>query len=82
MFVHERLHFFMLIAATMFATLAELGRPPPALGDMVTTGEGGGCCKLDPAAGGFELRLITSRSDGGVAKDGGGASIGSDKGWA
>ncbi|KAM0915184.1 hypothetical protein ACQ4PT_011016 [Festuca glaucescens] len=56
----------------MFVT-AELGRPLPALGDTVTTGEGAGSYELDPAAGGFELRLIAPRSGGGVAKDGGAA---------
>jgi hypothetical protein len=60
---------FTLVAATIFATSAEVGRPPAALGETVSVG-------LPPAGCGVDPRSMPSGSGHGGAADGGGAEIG------
>jgi hypothetical protein len=58
-----------LVATTIFATSAEVGRPPAAPGETVSTG-------LPPAGCGVDPRSMPSGSGRGGAANGGGAEIG------
>jgi hypothetical protein len=60
---------FTLVAATIFATSVEVGRPPAALGETVSAG-------LPPMGCGVDPRSMPSGSGRGGAADGGGAEIG------
>jgi hypothetical protein len=66
---------FTLVAATIFATSAEVGRPPTAPGETVSAG-------LPPAGCGVDPRSMPSGSGRGGAADGGGAEIGGGGGRA
>jgi hypothetical protein len=55
---------FTLVAATIFAMSAEVGRPPAAPGETVST-------ELPPAGCGVDLRSMPSGSGRGGAADGG-----------
>jgi hypothetical protein len=59
---------FMLVAATIFAMSAEVGRPPAAPGETVIAG-------LPPVGCGVDPRCMPSRFDRCGAADGGGAEI-------
>jgi hypothetical protein len=61
---------FTLVAATIFAMSAEVGRPLAAPGEMVSA-------ELPPAGCGVDPRSMPSGSGRGGAADGGGAEIGS-----
>jgi hypothetical protein len=50
-------------------------------GAPATAGEGGGACRLAPAAGGVDLRLMLARSGDDGAEDGEGAQISSGDSW-
>jgi hypothetical protein len=60
---------FTLMVATIFATSAEVGRPPAAPGETVSAG-------LPPAGCGVDPRSMPSGSGHGGAADGGGVEIG------
>jgi hypothetical protein len=61
---------FTLVAATIFATSAEVGRPPAAPGETCSAGG------LPPAGYGVELRSMPSGSRRGGGRGCGGAEIG------
>jgi hypothetical protein len=60
---------FTLVAAIIFATSAEVGRPPAALGETVSAG-------LPPAGCGVDPRSMPSGSGRGGAAEGRGTEIG------
>jgi hypothetical protein len=66
---------FTLVAATIFATSAEVGRPPTAPGETVSAGLTPAGCWVDP-------RSMPLGSGRGGAADGGGADIGGGGGRA
>jgi hypothetical protein len=64
--VHALFLLFTLVAATIFATSVEVGRPPAALGETVSAG-------LPPAGCGVESRSMPSGSGHGGAAEAAGA---------
>jgi hypothetical protein len=70
---------FTLVTATIFATSAEVGRPPAAPGETVSAGLPPAGCGVDPRS----MPLGSGRggaADGGVAEIGGGGRAGRDEG--